>query len=337
MKLPKNLTAQHMRIIQAGAEIRTTPEPDLADIAYMARQLIQATLPHSDPGKVEAWSRTNGNLTLTIRPGWDYKRRRSYGYPYGTIPRLLLFWMTTEAVRTGNRRLYLGNSLAAFMRELGLNPATGGGPRSDAQRLRDQMMRLFRATIGFDRAEDNKHHWLDMQIAPEGCTCFWWDFHDPGQDDLFASWIDLNERFFAAIMAAPVPVDMRALRTLKRSALALDLYAFVCHRAFWATQSGRAQFVTWEQLMEQLGTDYNRIDNFRTKAKAALRKIKAVYPGLILGDRLGGIEILPGSSAAVPPKRSQRKARSAGDKAVIHSETVVPGHGETVVPRTVKR
>ena len=54
MKLPKNLTAQHMRIIQAGAEIRTTPEPDLADIAYMARQLIQATLPHSDPGKVEA-------------------------------------------------------------------------------------------------------------------------------------------------------------------------------------------------------------------------------------------------------------------------------------------
>src|SRR5690349_17189436 len=98
------------------------------------------TLPHSDPGKVEAWSRTNGNLTLTIRPGWDYKRRRSYGYPYGIIPRLLLFWITTEAVRTGNRRLYLGNSLAAFMRELGLNPATGGGPRSDAQRLRDQMI-----------------------------------------------------------------------------------------------------------------------------------------------------------------------------------------------------
>ncbi|MBV8094158.1 MAG: hypothetical protein JO110_13245 [Acetobacteraceae bacterium] len=336
MKLPKNLTAQHMRIIKAGAEIRTTPEPDPADLAFMARQLVQVTLPHSDPGKVDVWSRSNGNLTLTIRPGYDHSKRRFYGYPYGTIPRLLLFWITTEALRTGNRRLYLGNSLAIFMRELGLDPSHGG-PRSDAHRLRDQMMRLFRAIISFDRVDEGKHHWLDMQIAPEGCTCFWWDFHDPGQDDLFVSWIDLNERFYSAIIAAPVPVDMRALRALKRSALALDLYAFVCYRAFIATQSGRAQFVSWEQLMEQLGTDYHRIDNFRTKAKAALRKIKTVYPGLILGARVGGIEILPGSSAAVPQKRSRRKARPAGDQVVIHAEMVVPGHAETVVPGTLKR
>jgi len=59
-------------------------------------------------------------------------------------------------------------------------------------------------------------------------------FHDPGQDHLFSSWIDLNERFFHAITSAPVPVDMRALRALKRSALALDLYAFVSYRAFVA-------------------------------------------------------------------------------------------------------
>jgi hypothetical protein len=103
---------------------------------------------------------------------------------------------------------------------------------------------------------------------------------------------------------------MRALKALKRSPLALDLYAFVSYRAFVATQSGRAQFVTWDQLREQLGTDYNRIDNFRAKAKAALRKIKAVYPGLILGDKQGGIEIRPGASA-VPPKRSRRNAKSA--------------------------
>jgi hypothetical protein len=303
---PKKLTDAHMRIIQAGAEIRTTPEPDPADLAFMARQLVQATLPHSDPGKVEVWSRSNGNLTLTIRPGYDHSRRRFYGYPFGTIPRLLLFWITTEALRTRNRRLYLGNSIAAFMRELGLDPSRGG-PRSDAWRLRDQMMRLFRAIISFDRTNEGRHEWLDMQIAPEGCTCFWWDFHDPGQDDLFSSWIDLNERFFHAITSAPVPVDMRALRALKRSALALDLYAFVSYRAFVATQSGRAQFVSWAQLMGQLGTDYAHLQHFRAKAKAALRKIKTVFPGLRLGPQEGGIEILPGASA-VPPRRPRRKA-----------------------------
>jgi hypothetical protein len=46
---PKKLTDAHMRIIQAGAEIRTTPELDSTDLAFMARQLVQATLPHTAP------------------------------------------------------------------------------------------------------------------------------------------------------------------------------------------------------------------------------------------------------------------------------------------------
>lgn len=78
----------------------------------MARQLIQATLPHKNPGPVPLWKRTNGNLTLTIQPGIDVQRGQSYGYPYGTVPRLLLFWMTTEAVKTKSRRLELGHTLS---------------------------------------------------------------------------------------------------------------------------------------------------------------------------------------------------------------------------------
>ena len=51
-------------------------------------------------------------MTLSIRPGWDHERNNIIGYPYGTLPRLLLFWMTTESVRTGSRRLELGSTLA---------------------------------------------------------------------------------------------------------------------------------------------------------------------------------------------------------------------------------
>lgn len=293
-----------MRIIQAGAEIRTNPEPNPADIAFMARQLVQATLPHSDPGKMEAWQRTNGNLTLIIRPGWDRKKCRPIGYPYGVIPRLLLFWITTEALRTGSPRLELGTSLNAFMRDLGLNPATGGGPRSDARRLRDQMSRLFRATISFEIEEGQGNQWVDMQVAPKGEL--WWDFCAPDQQGLFHSWIELNPIFFQAITNAPVPIDMRALRALKRSSLALDLYSLVSYRAFVATQTGKAQFVTWEQLMGQLGTEYTHVQHFRAKAKAALLKIKAVFPGVKLGPKQGGLHVLPGASA-VPSRSPQRK------------------------------
>ena len=194
---------------------------------------------------------------------------------------------------------------------VGAHNGSTGAKRSDAGRLRVQMERLFRATISFEIANAQSQRWLDMQIAPEGEL--WWDFHDPAQQGLWRSWIELNHRFFEAITNAPVPVDMRVLKALKRSPLALDLYALVSYRAFVATQSGRAQFVTWEQLMEQLGTDYANVADFRRKAKVALRKIKAVFPGLILGDKQGGIQILPGASA-VPPKRSRRKAKPAGDQ-----------------------
>ena len=59
--------------------------------------------------------------------------------------------------------------------------------------------------------------------------------------------------------------------------------------------------------MRQLGCDYSNADDFRRKAKAALRKIKVIYPGLKIGDAQGGIEVLPGASA-VRPKKAYRAA-----------------------------
>ena len=136
-------TASHEKLLDAAAVIRL--DPDAVERAYMARQLVQCTLPHRNPGKVEAWVRRNGNAALVIQAGWDTQKSCSIGYPYGTIPRLLLFWVITEAVQTKSRRLQLGESISAFMRELGWIPSSaGGGKRSDAKRLRDQMRRLFR-------------------------------------------------------------------------------------------------------------------------------------------------------------------------------------------------
>jgi hypothetical protein len=84
--------------------------------------------------------------------------------------------------------------------------------------------------------------------------------------------------------------------------------------------------------MDQLGTDYTHVQHFRAKVKAALRKIRIAYPGLRLGSKQGGIEILPGASA-VPPRRKRRKAPTPGDGGVIRDETVSPRGDETVSPR----
>lgn len=46
--------------------------------------------------------------------------------------------------------------------------------------------------------------------------------------------------------------------------------------------------------MAQLGTDHAHIRNFRAKAKTALQKIRVVYPGLIIGSKLGGFRFCQG-------------------------------------------
>lgn len=291
-----SLSPVAIRLLDAAVDIQQNP--DATDKAYMARQLVQCTLPHSNPGNEPIWSRTNGNLTLSIQPHIDRKTRKAL-YPYGTIPRLLLFWMVTEATQTKNRRLRLGHSLAGFMRELGLNPDTGGGKRSDAVRLRDQMTRLLRATISFEQNYVNGHSWLDMQIGPE--AVLWWDPDKTLQDDLFESWVELGEKFYQAITAAPVPLDMRALKALKKSPLALDLYSWLAYKTWNAARKGEPQAVNWIGLHAQMGSDYSDINNFKKKVRAILPKIQQVYPQMKVTQNTTGLLIKP-APPAIPPR-----------------------------------
>ena len=301
--VPKVATESQRKLIEQSVDL-FDGAATARDAAFIARELVLASLPHSNPGDRPLWTRHNGDITLAIQPGINIQTGKSYGYPYGIIPRLLLFWITTEALRTKARRLELGNSLSGFMTELGLSSYTGRGKRGDAKRLRDQMERLFRSRFSLERYEADDARvgksWIDMQVAPQGDL--WWSVRAPDQGALWGSWIELGELFYIAITSAPVPVDMRALRALKRSPLALDLYAWLTFQAFRAHQSGKSRFETWKQLHSHMGGDYANIDNFRTKVKAAMRKIRVVYPGLKLGRRVGGIEISSESYPAIQPR-----------------------------------
>jgi len=302
-ELLPSISPQKMKFISIAGDIRL--DPDKTESAFMARQLVQATLPHKNPGNVPDWSRKNGDLTLTLRPGWDEKKRKQIGYPYGTIPRLLLFWITTEAIRTKNPRIELGNSLAKFMEELGLDPYQGG-KRSDVKRLQDQMKRLFQSTISFNQYTKGEA-WLNMQVAPKGML--WWDDKQPQQDTLWKNWIQLGEDFFKAITSSPVPIDMRALRALKRSPLALDFYAWASYTAYQTLRTGQSRSLSWELLHEQFGSEYSNTKDFAKKAWGALRKIQIVYPELNVERIRGGITVLPSKpSITVKPKKSKKSS-----------------------------
>ena len=121
--------------IHDKSPIRETeaPETVFGDIGYVARVMVQATLPHKATAGNE-FQRENGYYSLTILAP------SKVGLPYGSIPRLLLSWMTTEAVHTRSPVLELGPTLSAFMAELGLTRS--GGPKGDITRLKKQIERL---------------------------------------------------------------------------------------------------------------------------------------------------------------------------------------------------
>lgn len=106
----------------ALVEEATAMEGELAQkagaVGYLARMLVQVTMPHAKQ-KSNEFTRRNGSFSVTMLASTEY------GLPYGTVPRLLLAWLTTEAVRTRESTLVLGSSLSSFLHRLGYT-ATGG-------------------------------------------------------------------------------------------------------------------------------------------------------------------------------------------------------------------
>jgi hypothetical protein len=188
------------------------------------------------------------------------------------------------------------------MNELGLSKANGTGKHSTAARLKDQMTRLFTCLITFSTSgefsEGRFENEASMQIANN--RFMWWEAKNPDQKSLWESFIDLDPRFYNAITTNAVPVDLRALRAIKSSPLALDLYSLLTYHAYRASEVVCAPvFLGWRDLQDSLGTSYADPANLKKAIHSAMVKIESVYPSLAIGDREGGLEIRPESATAI--------------------------------------
>ena len=244
------------------------------DLGFMARTMALCSLPRSNPGNRHQYKRVNGPYKLIMIAGGDNK------LPYGNLPRLLLAWVSTEAVRTQSRELILGKSLSEFMRTLGVYSSSGGS-RGDRTRLRNQMKRLFSASVQLIYEDAQMDLTASSFVADR--TAFWWNERKPGEPVLFNSKIRLGEDFFNEIINHPVPIDMNTLTALKRSALGLDLYLWLTYRTFALRAPLR---LTWRLLYGQFGahpdkaSDKRTVLNFRYKVLRELKKIKMAWPDL---------------------------------------------------------
>ena len=269
------------------------------DRGFMARTMVLCSLPRSNPGNRTQYVRRNGPLTLVMNAGGiDYK------LPYGNIPRLLLAWVCTEAVRTQSRVLLLGDSVSEFMRKLDIYSSSG----EKYTRLRNQMRRLFNVHVQLIY-EDEHGGQASVNSLVADRTELWWNPKRPDERSLWESKIELGEKLFQEIIRHPVPLDMNTLKAMKRSSLGLDAYMWLTYRTFALKRPLR---LSWKQLYRQFGSDPAKAINkfvvrdFRTDFLRELNKIKIAWPDLHYATGKGVLILYPSAPVIAPSDRPLR-------------------------------
>ncbi len=288
-------------LIADSLAIEAEDAKDAGTIGYMARAMVQATMPHKNTTDI-AHERVNGNFHLTMMAP------PSIGLPYGSVPRLMLAWIGAEVVKTRQREITLGDSMSEFMRELGMVPT--GGRWGTVTRLKDQSKRLFGCSISTHYSDDTES-FDNGELFRIGKASLWWNAQAAEQLGLFRSTLELSEPFYQEIIEHSVPVDMRVLQMLRRSPLALDVYAWVSYRIYTLNRSRRdSVLIPWASLQMQFGSGYAMTPRGRLDFKRAflreLTKVKAVaYKDARVTDDKTGLT-LSRSPQHLPNRRPKR-------------------------------
>ena len=291
-------TLHHFTRFDQVNQLVSASEAD-PDLGFMARMMALCSLPRTNPGNRLQYVRRNGPYKLIMYSSGETK------LPYGNLPRLLLAWVSTEAVRTQSREIVLGKSLSGFMRKLGMEDRSGS-PRGDRTRLRNQMKRLFGCSVQLIYEDERVTASMTSLVASR--TEFWWDPKQPDEPVLFNSKIRLGEELFDEILRHPVPLDMNTLKALKRSTLGLDLYLWLNYRTFTLK---RPLALTWRLLYGQFGahpdkaSDKRTVLNFRSKVLRELKKIKMAWPELNYSTPPGVLILHPSTPAIAPLSQGQ--------------------------------
>ena len=304
-------------IIETHLAIEEEDAKSANALGFIARALVIATMPYKDP-KVDVFKRKNGDFNLRIVAGYEG------GIPFGIYPRLLMSWITTEAVRKQSPVIELGDSLRKFLSEVLDHRSSSGGKRGAATRVSEQMKRLFGSliTAQYSGSLENRGFRLrnvliaedleldDVEMAQmdgdgESPNKLWTpqERHEAGT---WRSKVRLSDKFFNECVTTPVPIDLRAYKGLRKAGpLAMDLYTWLSYRMSYTQHRSRP--IRWEALMMQFGSGSGNVASSEAAMRQAvldfkrgflksLQAVKIVYPQARLDVTDQGLVLLPSPS-----------------------------------------
>jgi hypothetical protein len=252
-----------------------------------------AALPHKRTSET-IWKKDAGAVRLLVESGYNADGV-PIGIPYGSIARMILLYLQTQAVRTRSREVELGASMNAWLNAMDI-PAGG----KTYQIVREQSRRLSRCRLTFFRRTDK------AELVTNGA--FVRDAILPldskvAQLPLWQERVRLDEGFYQSLIDHPLPLREEAVRRISSRSMAIDFYVWLAYRLH-ALSAPLA--VPWAALKGQFGQSYHVARKFRRDATTNLTLALAVYPeACVVIDDKDGLLLYP-SAPPVPERKMLR-------------------------------
>jgi Plasmid encoded RepA protein len=252
-----------------------------------------AALPHKNTLET-IWKKDAGTVRLLVESGHDADGT-PVGIPYGSIARMILLYLQTQAVRTRSREVELGTSMNAW---LGAMDIPAGG--KTYQIVREQSRRLSRCRLTFFRRTDKAEMvtngaFVRDAILPLDSTA--------AQLPLWQERVRLDEGFYQSLIDHPLPLREEAVRQISSRSMAIDFYVWLAYRLHALSEP---LAVPWAALKGQFGQSYSAARKFRRDAITNLALALAVYPeARVVIDGKDGLLLYP-SPPPVPERKMLR-------------------------------
>lgn len=242
------------------------------------------------------WRRDGHRTTLLVESGRD-RRGELIGVPYGSIARLILLFLQTEATRTNSPEVELGRSMKSWMSRMSLT--TGG---KTYQLVAEQARRISACRLTFFTDQENgaegRHNGAFVQDAISLAGVM----SEEDQPSLWQDRVRLDAGFWRSLREHPVPVREEALRAIGTRSLAIDVYVWLAYRLH---ALGKPQAVSWTAIHGQFGAGFRLVRQIKPTFLEALHLALAVYPEARVDTDKEGIVLHP-SPPAVPKVELRR-------------------------------
>jgi hypothetical protein len=294
------------RLIRGSLQIQET---GAEKIVYQHTVFCQTVMPYRDPGPtVRLWERVQGAAVLEIQAGRAMDpavgRFVDVGLPFGPKPRLILYHLNAEALRTHSPEIEIDDTLTAFVKRIGLQ-SHGRNMRI----IKNQLTRLSASDfrLGFIK------NGLATTIKASIISGFQlWFPKDENQRVLWPTTVQFSQEYFESLVNHAVPLNESAIALLSHSALSLDIYVWLAQRLH-RVPPGRPQLITWGCLYTQFGQNYNRVRKFREVFLEALHQVFTVYSEACLDLTEEGL-VLKNSKPPVQKRLVQIRANEQSNR-----------------------